>query len=73
MGYHIVFLGRLTQRAADVWDSARFSSIFLASSFSYISGRIHTRPHAANANRWAAAIGNILIESEGYGSLTDYW
>jgi hypothetical protein len=43
---------RLTKRAPDVWDSAAFSSIFLASSFSYISSRIHARPHAGNANRW---------------------
>jgi hypothetical protein len=42
-------------RAADVWESARFTSIFLALGFFYISGRIHARPHAANANRSAAS------------------
>jgi hypothetical protein len=42
---------RPTRRAADVWDSARFSSIFLASSFFYISCLVHTDPHSANANR----------------------
>jgi hypothetical protein len=36
-----------------VWDSARFRSIFLASSFFCISCRIHAHPHAGNANRWA--------------------
>ena len=42
---------RPTQRAPDVWESARFRSIFLASSFSYISNIFHARPHAGNANR----------------------
>ena len=41
-----------TKRAADGWESARFTSIFLASGFFYISCRIHARPPAANANRW---------------------
>jgi hypothetical protein len=40
-----------TKRAPDVWESARFRSIFLASSFSYISSIVHARPHAGNANR----------------------
>jgi len=43
-----------TKRAPDVWDSAQFTGIFLASSFSYISSRVHARPHAGNANRWLA-------------------
>jgi len=34
-----------------VWDSAAFSSIFLALGFFYISERIHARPHEGNANR----------------------
>ena len=46
----------LTKRAPDVWDSAAFSSIFLASGFSYTSGIIHARPHAGNANRWGACV-----------------
>jgi hypothetical protein len=37
-----------------VWESAAFSSIFLASGFSYISNIVHARPHAGNANRWVA-------------------
>jgi hypothetical protein len=45
---------RLTKRAPDVWDSARFTGIFLALGFFYISERIHARPHAGNANRWVA-------------------
>jgi hypothetical protein len=40
-----------TKRAPDVWDSARFRSIFLASGFFYISNIVHARPHAGNANR----------------------
>jgi hypothetical protein len=43
-----------TKRAPDVWESARFTSIFLASGFSYISNLIHALPHAGNANRWKA-------------------
>jgi len=42
---------QLTKRAPDVWESARFTSIFLASGFSYISSIVHARPHAGNANR----------------------
>jgi len=35
---------RPTKRAADGGESARFTGIFLASSFFYISSTIHTRP-----------------------------
>jgi len=45
--------GGLTKRAADWWDSAPFSSIFLASGFFLLPSRIHARPPAANANRYA--------------------
>jgi len=44
----------LTKRAPDKWDSARFRSIFLASSFFYISNIVHAYPLAGNANRWHA-------------------
>ena len=44
-------LPHLTKRAPDLWESARFTSIFLASGFSYISKRISARPKSANANR----------------------
>jgi len=43
--------GWLTKRAPDVWESARFRSIFLASGFSYISNLVHAHPHAGNASR----------------------
>ena len=43
-----------TKRAPDVWESARFTSIFLASSFSCPQSESTLRPHAGNANRWAA-------------------
>jgi hypothetical protein len=52
-----------------VWESARFSSIFLASGFFYISNIVHTRPHATNANRWAtrrAKLLNFNITSLGF-------
>jgi len=42
---------RLTKRAADGWESARFTSILLASSL-YCSQAVLS-PAAANANRWA--------------------
>ena len=37
-------LPHLTKRAPDVWESARFTSIFLASGFFYISSIVHARP-----------------------------
>jgi len=37
-----------------VWDSAAFSSIFLASSFFLLPNIVHARPHAGNASRWLA-------------------
>jgi hypothetical protein len=49
---------RPPKRAADVWDSARFTGIFLASSFFYISNIIHARPPtrtAGKAYRWLAS------------------
>jgi hypothetical protein len=46
--------------APDVWESSRFTSLFLASGCSYISNIVHARPpvpcrvHAGhNARRWA--------------------
>jgi hypothetical protein len=48
--------GWLTKRAPDVWDSARFTSIFLALSFFYISNIVHAHPHAGNAIRSAAEL-----------------
>jgi hypothetical protein len=44
---------RLTMRAADGWESAASTSIFLASSFFCSRSFISSRPPAANANRWA--------------------
>ena len=41
----------LTMRAADKWDSARFSSLSLALSFFRLISRIVSRPLAANASR----------------------
>ncbi|MGE5027444.1 MAG: hypothetical protein ACM3JK_03125 [Betaproteobacteria bacterium] len=43
---------RPTQRAADGWESARFTGIFLALGF-FCSQAVFS-PAAANANRWAA-------------------
>ena len=44
----------LTMRAADKWDSPRFSGRFLASSEFCQTGVVSSRPLAANAGRWAA-------------------
>jgi len=55
---------RPTKRAPDLWDSARFTGIFLASGFFYISNIVHARPQAGNANRWALARKNIYIEQK---------
>jgi hypothetical protein len=53
---------RPTQRAADGWESAAFSSFYLALGFFYISSLFPARPPAANANRWAVPMigGNEL-------------
>jgi hypothetical protein len=53
---------RPTKRAADVWDSARFSSIFLAWSFFLLPSRISSHPHAANANRYIASTRVVLSQ-----------
>jgi hypothetical protein len=42
-----------TPRAPDVWESARFMSIFLASGLYCPQSESTLRPHAGNANRWA--------------------
>jgi len=41
---------RRTQRAADKWDSARFSSLFLALGFFRLPSRVLSRPLAATDN-----------------------
>jgi len=51
--------GCLTKRAPDVWESARFRSIFLALVFFYISSIVHARPHAGNASRWQELAVNL--------------
>ena len=38
-------------RAADKWDSARFSGLYLALSFFRLQNRVHACPLAANAGR----------------------
>ena len=48
------WVGGLTQRAADGWDSAAFSSIFYTRTESCPQGFISSRPHAGNASRWGA-------------------
>ena len=44
----------LTQRAAEVWESARFLSMFLAFGFFRFDGESTLPPQAGNASRWAA-------------------
>ena len=45
----------LTMRAADKWDSPRFSGRFLASSKVRQTGVVSAHPLAANAGRWVAS------------------
>jgi len=40
-------------------------AFFLASGFSYISSIVHARPHAGNANRWAASPSSMSKEIKG--------
>jgi len=47
-------VGGPTQRAANKWESARFSGIFHASAESCFQALPASRPLAANASRWAA-------------------
>lgn len=42
---------RLTQRALDLWESARFTSIFLALGLSCSQAVTQPRPQTSNANR----------------------
>src|SRR5688572_6147664 len=44
---------RLTQRAPDWWESARFQADCAASSWFRQNGVISSRPPAGNASRWA--------------------
>ena len=53
---------RLTQRAADGWESARFTGIFLASGL-FCSQAVFP-PAAANAHRWAATVSAIWQHGE---------
>lgn len=50
---------RLTQRALDAGESARFSSRFFASAF-FSSDGVPLLPPAGNASRWAVALQNDL-------------
>jgi hypothetical protein len=58
---------RLTQRAADFWESAASRSIFLASSFSTPNQsprppqRHSPQGKSANANRWALAFNLFAV------------
>ena len=45
---------RLTKRAPDWWESARFQAVYVAWSGFRQSGVISSRPPAGNASRWAA-------------------
>ncbi len=47
---------RLTQRAADKWDSARFLAFFLVLSFPRFPAESQPSHLSANASRWAAEI-----------------
>jgi len=44
---------RLTMRAADMWESPRFQAVFNASVGFRYQALTASRPHAADAGRWA--------------------
>ena len=45
---------RLTKRAPDWWESARFQAVCVAWSWFRQNAVISSRPPAGNASRWAA-------------------
>ena len=49
-----------TMRAADGWESARFTSLFLASGFFCSQAESTLRPPAANADRWVRELKSTL-------------
>jgi hypothetical protein len=53
---------RLTQRAPDWWDSARFQAFFVASSWFRQNSVVSSHPPAGNASRSAA----VLQSEKGY-------
>lgn len=63
---------RRTKRALDGWDSAAFTCFFLHPGGILLPSRIHARPSAGNANRWAplsktiqssAQIGDVIYNA----------
>jgi hypothetical protein len=49
----LTFIQRLTMRAPDVWESARFQAFCVASSWLQQIRVLSARPAAGNASRWA--------------------
>jgi hypothetical protein len=49
------FKRHLTQRAPDVWESARFQALFLALGWFRQKSFTSARPAAGNASRWVAS------------------
>jgi hypothetical protein len=57
---------RLTQRAPDWWESARFRAVCVALSWFHYNGVVASRPPAGNAHRWALRkIEDVLIYGKG--------
>jgi hypothetical protein len=54
----IQVLPHLTNRASDVWEPARFTSISCTRGFEFflLPNIVHARPHAGTANRWLASL-----------------
>jgi len=55
---------RLTQRAPDWWESARFQAVFWAQSWFRQSGVVASHPPAGNASRWALG---LIPSKSGFG------
>jgi len=56
------FLGWLTQRAPDWWESPRFQAVLVAQSWFRQNGIVSSHPPAGNASRSAPETRKVLIE-----------
>jgi len=54
---------RLTMRAPDWWESARFWAVGVAQGWFRQSGVVSSRPPAGNAHRWLAPFYNYGLKT----------
>ena len=63
---------RLTMRAADKWDSARFSGLFLALLFFRLSSRVSARPLAASAKPLGGWFNRSILHNSDMPVVTEH-